>query len=325
MISYLIRRLALAVPTFIGITIIVFGLMHMAPGNIVDFYMAANSEAIVDAERIRQLEEEIGVNKPIYVQYAKWLGRVLVLDLGVSFETHRAISTELYDRLGATVSLFFFGHIIGWPLSIAIGVLSAMKPNSWIDHLGRSVALIGLSMPAFWIGAMLILVFSVELGMFPSGGSVSSSMSDSSTLGYLLDKGWHLVLPAITVTVRTMAITMRVARAELLEVLRKDYIVTARSKGLTETVVLVKHALRNSLISVITLIALSMGSILSGAIMTETIFSWPGVGRYLVHAVNVRDYPVVMAITLLVSIIVIFSNLLADICYTWLNPRIRYN
>jgi ABC-type dipeptide/oligopeptide/nickel transport system permease component len=252
------------------------------------------------------------------------LSKLLVLDFGESYETHRAISVELGARLWATVSLFLFGHLIGWPLSIVIGVLSAVKPNSWIDHFGRSFALIGLSMPAFWIGAMFILAFSVELGLFPSGGSVSASIEYSSIFHSMADKAWHLVLPAMTVTFRSMAITMRVTRAELLEVLRKDYIITARSKGLKESVVLVKHALRNSLISVVTLIGLSMGHIFSGAIMTETIFSWPGIGRYLVHAVHVRDYPVVMAITLLVSVMVILANLLADICYCWLNPRIRY-
>ncbi|MBB4124561.1 ABC transporter permease [Martelella radicis] len=324
MTGYIIRRLLGAIPTFFGITILVFALMQAAPGNIVDFYTAANPEATVDAARMAQVEEELGLNKPIYVQYWKWLSRVLVGDLGTSYETHRAITAELAPRMRATLSLFFFGHLIGWPLAIAIGVLSAIRPNSWIDHFGRSFALFGLSMPAFWIGAMLILVFSVELGLFPSGGSVSSTVATGSFFGMIFDRLWHLVLPALTVTLRSMAVTMRVTRAELLEVLHKDYIVTARAKGLKRRVVLIKHALRNSLMSVVTLIGLSMGHVFSGAVMTETIFSWPGVGRYLVHAVHVRDYPVVMAITLLVSVLVIIANLLTDICYSWLNPRIRY-
>lgn len=323
--NYIIRRLLGTIPTLFGITLLVFVLIEAAPGNIVDFYTAANPDAMVDAERMQQVEEELGLNKPVYVQYLRWLSRMAVLDLGTSYETHRPITAELLPRMWATLSLFFFGHLIGWPLAILVGVLSATRPNSWIDHFGRSFALFGLSMPAFWIGAMMILVFSVELGIFPSGGSVSSTVATGSVPGMILDRLWHLVLPALTVSLRSMAITMRVTRAELLEVLRKDYIVTARSKGLKRSVVLIKHALRNSLMSVVTLIGLSMGHIFSGAVMTETIFSWPGIGRYLVHSVHVRDYPVVMAITLLISVMVVLANLLTDICYSWLNPRIRYD
>ena len=299
--------------------------MQLAPGNIVDFYLSANPEMQMDQEWVEAMEERLGVGQPVYVQYLKWVARLLRLDFGFSFETNRKISEEVGARIGATVALFLFSHVfIGWPIAIVIGILSAIKSNSFVDHFGRAFALLGISIPAFWFGLMMILVFGVLLRWFPIGGSVSTSVEYSNMFHMMWDRIWHLILPSITIALRSLATTMRVTRSEMLEVLRKDYITTARAKGLSERVVYLKHALRNSLMTVVTMIGLSMGFIFSGAVLTETVFGWPGIGRYLVHAVHVRDYPAVMAVAVLVSGMVLIANLITDITYSWINPRIRY-
>ncbi|NNF98567.1 MAG: ABC transporter permease [Desulfobacteraceae bacterium] len=323
--TYIIRRIAVAIPTFFGITLIIFVLIQMAPGDIIDFYTSANPDVIEDAEQMEKLKERLGLGQPIPIQYFKWVSRLIVFDFGHSFETHRKISEELKARLGATTALFLFSHLIGWPIAIAIGILSAIKPNSVYDHFGRAFALVGIAMPAFWIGLMLILVFGVKLRWFPLGGSVSSSIEYTGIFTMMWDHAWHLVLPSVTIALRSIATTMRMTRAEMLEVLKKDYIITARAKGVAENVIRIKHALRNSLMSVVTLIGLSMGYVFSGAVLTETVFGWPGIGRYMVHAVNVRDYPAVMAVAVLISMMVLLANLITDITYCWINPRIRYD
>jgi peptide/nickel transport system permease protein len=322
--NYIIRRVLIAIPTFLGITLVIFLLMQAAPGNILDFYLSSNPEMVTDKEQMAQLEKELGIGQPVYVQYWKWFNRLIVFDFGYSFETHNKIGEELLPRMGATAALFIFSHLIGWPLAIFIGILSAIRPNSIIDHMGRAIALLGLSMPAFWVGLMLILGFAVYFRWFPIGGSISTSVEYSNIFHLIWDRFWHLILPSLCIALRSIATTMRVTRAEMLEVLKKDYIITARAKGLTEKVVLIKHALRNSLMSVVTLIGLSMGHIFSGAVLTESVFGWPGVGRYLVHAVHVRDYPAVMAVAVILSFMVLLANLITDIAYSWINPRIRY-
>lgn len=323
--NYIIRRIMVAIPTFLGITIIIFTLIKLAPGDIIDFYLSANPEILIDEEVINVMEERLGLNQPAHIQYLKWLKRLLCFDFGYSFETNREISKELGARIGATATLFLFSHlIIGWPIAILLGILSAVKANSVLDHLGRAFSLFGISMPAFWFGLMLILIFGVIFRWFPIGGSVSTSIEYSNIFHMLGDRIWHLILPSIAIALRSIATTMRVTRSEMLEVLRKDYITTARAKGLSERVVYFKHALRNSLMSVVTLMGLSMGRIFSGAVLTETVFGWPGVGRYLVHAVHVRDYPSVMAVAIIVSAMVLIANLITDITYTWINPKVQY-
>lgn len=324
MTAYTIRRILVIIPTFFGITIIIFSLIQLAPGNVLDFYLAANPEMTTDPQRMNVLKERLGLDQPVYVQYLKWVKNLVCLDFGHSFETNRNISVEIGARIGATAALFLFSHMIGWPIAILIGILSAIKPNSIWDHLSRAFALLGISMPAFWVGLMLILAFGVMCRWFPIGGSISTSIEYTNMFHYLSDRIWHLVLPSMTIALRSIATTMRATRAEMLEVLRKDYIATARAKGLREYVVYVKHALRNSLMTVVTLLGLSMGHILSGAVLTETVFGWPGIGRYLVHAVHVRDYPAVMAVAVIASVMVLLANLVTDLTYSWINPRVRY-
>jgi len=324
MSSYLIRRLLALVPTFFGITIIVFTLIQLAPGNVIDYYLAANPELEADPEQLQAMETRLGLDKPVIVQYFIWLNRLLHFDFGYSFSTNRPISSELAARLGATATLFLFSHLIGWPIAIFFGILSAIKPNSVLDHFSRAVGLAGISMPAYWVALMLILIFAVELRWFPTGGSISPTAEFQNVFQYLGDRLWYLVLPSITIALRSVATTMRVTRAEMLEVLGKDYIATARSKGLSEKVVYLKHALRNALLPVVTLIGLGMGGILSGAVLTETVFAWPGIGRYLVRSIHVRDYPAVMAVVVIASTMVLLANLVTDIVYAFIDPRVKY-
>ncbi len=324
MTGYLIRRVLGIIPTFFFVTVLVFSLIQLAPGTALDFYLSANPDAASDPRRIEVMTKRLGLDRPVYVQYLIWAKGLLCLDFGYSFETHRPISVEIGARAGATAALFLFSHMISWPLAVLIGMLSALRPNSLWDHISRAVSLVGIAMPAFWVGLMLIVVFAVTLRWFPIGGSLSASAEYGGIFQTLGDRAWHLVLPALTIAVRSIAMTMRMTRAEMLEVLRKDYIATARAKGLREYVVYFKHALRNGLMPIVTLMGLSMGTILSGAVLTESVFGWPGIGRYLVHAVHVRDYPAVMAVTVVASMMVLLANLAADLAYTWINPTVRY-
>lgn len=323
--SYIIRRILMSIPTFIVVTVVVFFLIQMTPGSPLDFYLAANPEmSYVDPHRVELLKEQMGLNKPVYVQYFLWLKKVVTFNFGTSFATGKSIGGELAARLLNTVLLFVFSHLIGWPIAIGIGILSAVKSNTIIDHLGRAFGLVGISMPNFWFGIMLIMGFSIYLGWFPTSGTVSTG-SPSNIFDYIGDRIWHLILPSLTIATATMAATMRTMRAEMLEVLNKDYITTARSKGVKERIVILKHAMRNSLMAVITLMGLITGVYLfAGAVLTEQVFGWPGIGRYLVQSVYVRDYPAVMGVTVLIALMVIFANLATDVAYAFINPKIRY-
>ncbi len=324
MLSYLIRRILIIIPTFLAITIIVFGLIQLTPGSILDYYLSANPDLVVDQAQEQAMIHRFGLDQPVYVQYLHWLNNILHFNFGYSFATNRNISSLLGPKLIASATLFVFAHAIGWPIAIMIGILAAIKPNSLWDQFSRAFALVGISMPAFWVGLMLILVFAVTLRWFPTSGSVSTSINFTNIFQYIGNRAWHLFLPGITIALRSVATTMRVTRAEMLEVLAKDYVTTARAKGLRERIVYLKHALRNALLPVVTLLGLGMGGILSGAVLTETVFGWPGVGRFFVHSVYVRDYPSVMAVVVIASAMVLLANLLTDLIYSVIDPRIRY-
>ena len=324
MLSYVIRRILILIPTFFAITIIVFGLIQLTPGSILDYYLSANPDLVVDKAQEQVMIHRLGLDQPVYMQYLHWLNNILHFNFGYSFATNRNISAMLGPKLVASATLFVFAHAIGWPIAILIGILAAIKPDSLWDQFSRAFALVGISMPAFWVGLMLILVFAVILRLFPASGSISTSVNFNNIFQYIGNRAWHLFLPGITIALRSVATTMRVTRAEMLEVLTKDYVTTARAKGLAERVVYLKHALRNALLPVVTLLGLGMGGILSGAVLTETVFGWPGVGRFFVHSVYVRDYPSVMAVVVIASAMVLLANLLTDILYSFIDPRIRY-
>lgn len=260
-------------------------------------------------ENVELIRKQLGLDRPIYVQYADFIIRLLRGDLGRSIRTTAPVLEELKGRYVNTLTLTLLSMAIAFVFGITAGVISAVKWNTWIDNLVMVGAMLGVSMPVFWLGLLLILFFSVQLRWLPSVGTGSLA---------------HLVLPSITLATLPTAIIARISRASMLDVIQQNYVVTARAKGLSELKVLLKHALRNALIPIITIGGLQLGILLGGAVITETIFAWPGMGRLLVNSVIARDYPVVQGTVLLLAVTLIFVNLLVDLTYAFTNPRIRY-
>jgi len=288
-------------------------------------------------ERAAALREEMGLNKPIYIQFGDYLAGALQGDLGKSVITKSSISEELIKRFPATVELAFAAIFIATVLGITLGTISAVKQNSILDYGTMVAALMGVSMPIFWLGLMMIIIFSVTLGWLPSSGRIAIGMQPDSITGlYILDSLltgnmeslWdafqHLIMPAMALGSYSTAIIARMTRATMLETIRQDYIRTARAKGLSETVVIIKHGLRNALIPVVTVIGLQVGSLLGGAVLTETVFSWPGIGSYVVEGVMASDYPRVQGAVLLIGTIFVMVNLMVDVLYSYLDPRIKH-
>lgn len=306
MLSYIIRRIVATVPLLVIVTIVTFSLLKLTPGD--PAAMMLGQEATPEA--VAQLRKELGLDRPLLQQYISFLGAIFRGDLGRSFNTHRPVSEELARAFPATVQLAIAALMLSIGIGIPVGILTAVFHNSKIDYLTRILLLLMISLPTFWLGMILMYIFSVRLGILPAFG----------TGGFR-----HLVLPAITLSTFSLAAIVRMTRSSLLEVLSSDYIRTARSKGLSEWSVVVRHGLRNAMIPVITVMGLQFGTLLTGAALTETVFAWPGVGRMLVTAVFARDYPVIQAGVVLIAIIFILVNLFVDILYTVLDPRIRYS
>ena len=306
--TYILRRLLSMVPVLFGVSLVVFSMLQFVPGDPV-LAMIGNEPDIKpsDIERIRR---EVGLDKPVPVQYLEFLGRTLRGDLGESIFTHRKTTEELRNRLPYTLQLTTAAMLISITVGTVLGVLAAASRRRWADSLTMFIALLGVSMPGFWLGLVLIYVFSLKLGMFPATGQ---------SIG--LD---HLVLPAVTLGLATSAITARLTRSSMLEVLRQEYVTTARSKGLRERTVILRHALRNALIPVVTIIGLQFGALLAGTVVVETVFSRLGIGQLLVTAVRKKDFPIVQGTVLLVATVYVFVNLLVDISYSLIDPRIKY-
>ncbi|TMG95444.1 MAG: ABC transporter permease subunit [Betaproteobacteria bacterium] len=334
MIAFLLRRIVLIVPTFIGVTLLAFALIHLIPGDPVE---NISGERGMDPARRERLLHEFGLDKPLPVQYIEYVGQVLRGNLGTSLTTHEDVSTEFLTLFPATIELAFFALLFSVIVGLPAGIVAAIKRNTVADYAVMGVSLTGYSMPIFWWALLLILFFSVYLGWTPVSGRISVEYDVPATTGFMLidtlrsgDFGAfrsalsHLILPSIALGTIPLAVIARMTRSSMLEVLREDYVRTARAKGLPRWQVIVVHALRNALIPVITVIGLQVGLLLSGAILTETIFSWPGVGNWLIHGVQSRDYPVVQGGILLVATIVITVNLIVDMLYGVINPRIRH-
>jgi dipeptide transport system permease protein len=334
MFRFILRRLALIVPTFIGVTLIAFALIRLIPGDPVE---NLSGERGMDPERRERLLHEFGLDKPLPVQYLEYLGEVLRGNLGTSLTTHEKVLTEFLTLFPATVELAFFALLFAIVIGLPAGILAALKRNTVADYAVMGVSLTGYSMPIFWWALLLILFFSVHLGLTPVSGRIAVLYDVPATTGFMLIDTLragdldafrsalsHLVLPTIALGTIPLAVIARMTRSSMLEVLREDYVRTARAKGLPRWQVVVVHALRNALIPVITVIGLQVGLLLSGAILTETIFSWPGVGNWLIHGVQSRDYPVVQGGILLIATIVISVNLIVDTLYGVINPRIRH-
>jgi peptide/nickel transport system permease protein len=316
MAAYVARRLLQMIPLLLGISIVLFAVIQAAPGG--PEAALLESDRFIDPEVIEAYRERLGVDQPVPVQYARWIGGALRGDLGVSFSTTRPVSEMIVERLPATLELMGAAFLIAAVLAFALGVLSAARQYSWFDHLGTGVSFVGIAMPVFWFALILQLGFGVWLGWFPVAGT--RTVGATSLGDHLL----HLVLPATVLSFRYVAGWSRYLRASMLEVLRADFVRTARAKGLTERVVVWGHALRNAMIPVVSVMALNLAGLFSGAVITETIFAWPGIGRMFVQAMFARDYPLLMGILLLGSTMVVVFNLVADVVYGVLDPRIRY-
>ena len=306
MLQYTLRRVLIAIPSVLGVMIIVFAMVRLAPGDPAQLLAGE----FADAETIELIRERFGLNRPVPEQFLRFVGGVVQGDLGRSTRSNREVTADLAVYFPNTIELALGAIFVAVVLGIPLGIIAALRPNTPVDLLVMLGALLGVSMPVFWFGLLAILIFSVELGWFPVAGR--------GTLR-------HLVLPAITLSASSLAIIARMTRSSMLEVLGLDYIRTARAKGLFGRGVVLKHALRNALVPVVTVVGLQFGSLLAGAVITETVFTWPGIGSLLVQSILARDYPVVQGAVLLIAVSFILVNLIVDLVYGYIDPRIRYD
>jgi ABC-type dipeptide/oligopeptide/nickel transport system permease component len=313
---YIANRIVLILPVLLGISAVVFVMLKLVPGDPAIALLGPQAEP----KEIEMLRKAWGLDQPIPRQYLTWLGRALRGDLGQSLEQRAPVSTLVLGRFRNTAILTVASVLISCSVGLTAGVVSATKPYSIFDRLSMVLALFGNSMPAFWLGLVLILAFSLGLGWFPVSG-MQSVRGEGGTLDLL----HHLILPAITLGGATTAVVARLTRSSMLEVIRQDYVRTARAKGLDESRVVLAHALRGALLPVVTVVGLQVGLLLGGAILTETVFSWPGVGLQLYRAISTRDIPLIQGSVLLIAVTFVFINLLVDVLYAWLDPRIRYS
>ena len=340
MLSFLLKRLALVIPTFVGITLLAFSLIHLIPGDPVQV-MAG--ERRLDPEFHAEVMKKLGLDRPLHEQYVAYLWKALHLDLGESFVTHEAVWSEFLKLFPATVELALCAMLFASVLGLLAGVLAALKRGTVLDHGVMGLALTGFSMPIFWWGLLLIMFFSVAMRdiapalALPVSGRMALEFDIPVKTGFMVIDAWlsgepgalksalsHLLLPSIVLGTIPLAVVARITRSAMLDVLKEDYVRTARAKGLAPRRVIFVHALRNALVPVITVIGLLVGSLLGGAVLTETIFSWPGIGKWLIDAILRRDYPVVQGGILISATLVIAVNLGVDLLYGWVNPRIRY-
>ncbi len=302
--KYIVRRILLLIPVLLGVTFLVFSIMYFTPGDPAQLILGENAPE----QAVQDLRGRMGLNDPFIVQYFRYIKDALKGDFGKSYTTKRPVFDEVLSRFPATLKLTIAGMIVAVAIGIPVGILSATKQYSAADNISMVLALLGVSMPNFWLGLMLILFFSVRLGWLPSGGDMGFS---------------SLILPAITLGTGVAATITRMTRSSMLEVIRQDYIRTARAKGVEEKVVINKHALGNALIPIVTVIGLQFGGLLGGSVLTETVFSWPGVGRLMVEAIKQKDTPTVLASVIFLSVTFSIVNLLIDILYAYLDPRIK--
>jgi peptide/nickel transport system permease protein len=310
---YVLRRLIQAVAVLFIVSVVTFGLIHSAPGGPA---MLANPE--LSSEQVAQMTEELELDDPIIVQYLRWLGNVLQGDFGNSYSAIKPVTTVIAERLPNTAILAFTALTLAVVIAIPLGVLSAIRRNSALDRIVAALSFMGISVPVFWLGIMLIILFSLRLGWLPSGGMNTVGESDS-----IRDRVEHLILPVMVLCIGNLAELIRYTRSGMIAVLQEDYMRTARAKGLSQRAVLLGHGLRNAMIPVVTVIAIMIPRALGSAAITETVFSWPGMGRLAVESATNRDYPVVLGVTMTVALITVICSLLVDILYGVLDPRIR--
>jgi peptide/nickel transport system permease protein len=316
MLKYLIKRILIALPVILGVTVISYLIISLAPGDAVDLMV----DPTMSKADLEQRREDLGLNDPIPVRYAKWLGELAQGNLGYSYTNSQPVAERIGQRLGPTLGLSLGALLLAYLVAIPVGVISATRQYSWIDYLSSILALVGVSIPGFFLGICLIYVFSLRLDLLPVSGMRTLGIEKS-----VFDLLKHLILPVIVLSTGTMGNVTRNTRSAMLEVIRQDYIRTARAKGVAERVVIYRHALRNALIPIITLLGLQIPSLLGGAIITEQIFSWPGMGRLAIEAINSRDYPVMMGLNLMAATLVVVGGLISDFLYSLADPRIRFS
>jgi peptide/nickel transport system permease protein len=312
---YLVRRLLLLVPVLAGVSIVVFLVLHLSPGDPAEIMLGSQATQ-ADLARLRA---ELGLSEPLSTQYVRWMAHVVRGDLGRSLWMKRPVLPEVVGRLRATLILTGFALVLSTAGGLTLGVLSATRPHSWLDRLTTVASLFGASMPAFWLGIVLMVIFSLWLGWLPASGMWAPDEG-----GGLRDLLGHLVLPAMTLAAASVTIVARLTRSAMLEVLGQDYVRTARAKGLAERRVVVRHGLKNALIPIITIVGLQAGYLLGGAVLTETVFAWPGVGTLMVQGILARDFPLVQGCVLVIALSFVLVNLAVDLLYAWVDPRIRY-
>ena len=306
MLQYILRRLLSIVPVLIGISLIVFFLLRALPGDPAQLIAGE----MATQEVVESIRAQLGLDRRLHVQYALFISRLVRLDLGKSARTGQPVILEIWSRLPNTILLAVTSTALACLLGIPVGIYSAVRFYTLSDYVVMVLALFGISMPVFWLGLMLIVIFSVKLHLLPAGG-----------IGTLR----HLILPSLALASFSTAFITRMTRSSMMEVMGQDYITTARSKGLLEKVVIIKHALRNAFIPIITVIGLQFGSLLGGAVLTETVFAWPGIGRLIVDSISARDYPMVQGVVLVFAVLYILVNLIVDILYAYIDPRIHYD
>lgn len=305
MFQYILKRLLITIPVLLGVCTISFFLIHMIPGDPIDLMLGDNASNIEKSS----LRAELGLDLPLSKQYTNFMVDLLQLDLGRSLQSKRPVTSEILRRLPATAELTFVAMLMAILFSIPLGVIAAVNKNKPIDQFISSFGLLGMSIPGFWLGPMLILVFSIQLDLFP--------VSERGGIE-------HVILPALSLALALGAILIRMTRASMLEVISEDYIRTAKSKGLNDRIIFFKHALRNALMPIITIVGLQFGALLTGTVITETIFDWPGIGTLLYHSIQQRNYPLVQGCILFIAVTYVIVNLLVDIAYAWVNPKVRF-
>ncbi len=304
MLRYLTRRLLLTIPVLLGVATLVFALIHFIPGDPAQAMLGEGASP----EDIAQLRTRLGLDRPLLMQYGVFLSGAVHGDLGVSLRNDQPVAKQILERMPATAELAFAAMAVALLIALPLGIVAAVWRGTWIDHTAMTLSLVGISIPNFWLGPMMAIVFAVQLGWLPVGGS--------GTLA-------HLVLPSVTLGAALAAILARMTRASLLEELREPYVLAARAKGVSRSRAVLHHAFRNSLIPIVTILGLQFGVVLTGAVITETIFAWPGIGRLLIQSISFRDYPTVQGCVLLIAVTYVGVNLLTDLTYGFLDPRIR--
>ena len=319
--SYLLKRLAQIVPIVLVIVIFNFFLIHLAPGDPIVYIIG---DAPVPEEVVAQLRQKLGLDQPLLQQLLIYLSNIARGDFGYSFVSRAPVLDVILERLPATLLLTVTQYVLAIFAGLALGVISAQRQGGAIDTGTTLISVIGYAVPVFWLGQMLVLIFSHQLGLFPSQGMYSLRY-DMTPAGKVLDIAKHLVLPCITLAFFNLALIARLTRANMLQTLRLEYVMFARSKGISESAVVFRHALRNAVLPVVTIIGLNVKTLIAGAVLTETVFAWPGIGRLTFEALTARDYPVLMAMFVFIGILVVIANLITDLAYAYLDPRIRYS